>query len=454
MIHIMNKINWKRTLLLYFVIAVVAFSATRVEHSAYGSVPTLKVEPGTQPAPGLAPQNAKTITFTKVKLTAVDGDVVIRNLVIQNTGLSDDDVFSKVGFIGTPAYIAGTAFNTNHLYETKTSFTIKASTAVQLTLYGDMASSLSSWQGQKAALGLLRIDTDAPIIGTLPIVGPAQTINSTIVIGTLTTSAGPQDPARSKALELGTKRVVFTSTKVAVDGAEPIILKSAKWTQLGSVAIADLANVKAIVTLKDVVKEFAVTISTDGKDYSADFGSSIVMDKGDTAEVAILGDVVSGAGRTVSFKLMGSNVKGLGGTYGYNIKAATTHTDYTHTVGSGSLSVSPANLLSYMGEPKLGEIILTVKGEPIEISEFGIALTSGARTKVKLWDGWGNAVAGPVDSSSDGRVLWRQVWTAKEGTNKYYVTSTDLGSFEDKFWVRGIGKNTKKEYSVTGLPTP
>ena len=209
----------------------------------------LKIESGDQPASTLAPHDAQSLAFTIVKLTAIGTkDITVKNIVVERRGPADDAAFAAISISGTPLLMDELSLNAKHQYETKKSFIIKSGETMELTIYGNMASGLTAYDGEKPSLALVRVDTDAKIDGALPIVGTTHTINANVAIGTIAVSQGSRDPGTARTFAVGTKDVVFTSVKTDIGSQEGIRLTSVTWTQLGSMGAVDLANLKTYVT--------------------------------------------------------------------------------------------------------------------------------------------------------------------------------------------------------------
>ena len=420
--------------------------------------PVLKIEPVSHPDPTLAPQSAKSLTFTKVKMTAVGGDVVITNMVIQNTGTASDGVYSKVGFTGTPEYISSQGLNSVGQYETDNTkiktITLKDGATMDVSLYADMASDLSAYNGQQASLGLVRVETDAVIEGALPIVGTSHTINSSIALGTMTIAKGPSDPGVAQALEISTTKQIFTAAKISVGSNDAVTVTSIKWSGLGSIAPDDVANVKTYIVYKNSVTEHAVSLSSNQKDYTSSISPGLTIGKGEIAEAYIAGDIVSGSGRNLQFKLLGSSVKGTSASYGYTVKGSSSFTGSAHTISSGTLTVAPANLFSFQGEPRMGDVVFSVKGEAIDISTFDIRPVSESVSGVSIWDSRGNRIAGPANPSPDGLIHFDGRWRVSPGITVYYLTSYHGGDFYGAFNVTGTGVSSGRTTTIRELGNP
>lgn len=412
----------------------------------------LKVEAGTQPTATVAPPNAKAVPFTVIELTAVGSrDIRINGLTIENKSVASDGVFSEVGVSGAPIYLEEFALNADHRRTTKKSFIVKAGTTMEITLYGNMASDLSSYGGQAPALSLVAIDADAPIEGSLPVAGTTHTTNNNLTIGTVGLTRGALDPNSNQEFVLNTKDAVLTSARVDAGSQEGIVLQFVTWTDYGTIALSDLANVRTVIIANGTTTSYETASDPyylGGKQWTADLGSGIFIPKGGSAEIALRADIASGANHTIEFDLETGFIQAAGQTYGYTLQNSATVVGSIHTITTGAMNASPANQTQYRGEPQLGEVTLDVKGEPMEIRSFELQLSQAGITGVKLWDSAGMLVAGPANPSSSGKVTWTSTWIAPVGKTIYHVTGSSSGNFEKTPAITAKGIHSKKDVTT------
>ncbi|PIT96887.1 hypothetical protein COT82_00800, partial [Candidatus Campbellbacteria bacterium CG10_big_fil_rev_8_21_14_0_10_35_52] len=287
----------------------------------------------------------------------------------------------------------------------------------------------STRDGGIPRLDVIAINTGATVSGSLPITGTSQTINASLTIGTATPERGSLDPsADAGSKEIGTTGYIFSSLRVTAGSAEKIRMHSIRWNQSGSAASSDLDN---LVTIVGGV-EYPMTVSADGKYYTASFGDGIVIDKGLSKEVSIKGDIVSGSGRTVTFDLYkATDLYVIGETFKYGISADDGDTTggsiaegtfndeltpaypaYDVTISAGSVSsISKSNIVAAQNiailspNQPLGAFEVEVRGEPISIQQmiFNLQATTDEAeniTSISLVDQNGSVVAGPVDGAS------------------------------------------------------
>lgn len=430
----------------------------------------LRVDPGTQPANNIAPGSAARLPFTQIKLTASnDGDVTVSGVTVERGGPATDSSFLGVVLLDENSMQIGIAktLNSSHQVVIGDPFVVKAGQTRTLTIGGNMdtKTNLASHAGDVASLSVVGVNTSATVSGSLPITGAAHTINSSLTIGSVTTSRGSLDPGASQTKNVGTTGYTFSSVKITAGSAEKVYLKSIRWNQTGSVGSGDLANVKTYVdgTAYDVV------ISSDGKYYSSTFpGDGILIDKGFSVDVSIKGDIVGGSSRTVDFDIAKRTDIGIygaeinkgasGGNWGFGIMpplassaatadgAAFNNVDDPYydaaqvTVNTGTMNVSVATAVAaqnigvnLLNQP-LGALSVDVKGEEISVASitFNVSLVGeGASadvddiTNAVLVDETGSVVAGPVDGSAtdsggnEGTLPFTDTITFKPGVHTY-----------------------------------
>jgi len=414
------------------------------------------VSAGTQPAATLAPYDAARVPFTNITLTNNGAaDATINGVTVERTGLAVDGNFAGVVLLdgdGAQLGIAKT-LNSNHQATIGGTFTIPVGQSRTYTVAGNMAAVGTVKAGEVASFAVVAINTGATVSGSLPITGAAHTINATLATGTVTAQRGPLDPNGAQTKEVGTTGYTFSSVKITAGSQEKVRLNSIRWNQASSSADSDLAN---LVTIVDGTS-YPATVSSDGKYYTSKFGSGIVMDKGNSVEVSIKGDIVSGSGRTIAFNIeKKTDVNLTGELYGYGITPPTTGTGITSgniwyaastvTVSTGSLSVTKAtsvgaqNVAINLSDQVLGGFDVEVKGEDISVASIvfnvnasAVAVNGSDLTNVSLVDANGTVVAGPVDGVAANTVTFSDTIIFPIGKNTYTLKgklSTDFSSDE------------------------
>ncbi len=386
-----------------------------------------------QPSDMLAPGGAARVPFTRVTLTATGGNVVVDSITVERQGSAVDATFSGVVLLDENGQQIGIAktLNSNHQANVGEPFTITSGTSKTVTIAGNM-SDVSTYDGQKPQLAVVAVNTSATESGSLPIVGATHTYNSGLAIGTATVARGLDDPNNSVNKTIGTTGYTFSGVRITAGSQEKVRVHSVRWNQSGSAASSDLSNV---VVVADGT-EYPTTVSSDGKYYTAMFGSGILVDKGNSIDVSIKGNIVGGPNRTVDFDLdKNTDIYLSGETYTFGItptiganqdsNSSSDDAEFNATgspwydatqvtIDAGSVSsVSRANEVgaqniaeNVSGQP-LGGFLVDIKGEAISVGQIvfgfeGISSTAGSAadlTGVTLVDQNGAILAGPVDGS-------------------------------------------------------
>ncbi|MES2088044.1 MAG: peptidoglycan-binding domain-containing protein [Patescibacteria group bacterium] len=394
----------------------------------------LTVSSPVQPATTIAPNGASRVPFTKITLTAGnDGDVTVNSLTIQRTGLAQDAAFASIVLIDEQGLQIGTSktFNSNHQTTLGDPFVIPRGTSRTLTVAGNMPTSGSSYSGQVATLTVVGVNTSATVTGSLPITGAAQTMNSSLTLGTATLYSSQYDPASNLNKSIGDTGVKFSGIKVTAGSAEDVTLWSVRWNQTGSAGASDIAN---LVTVLDGTS-YPTIVSADGKYYTTLFPNGIAIQKGFSKEFYIQGDIVGSgsANRTVEFDLYNASDLYLSGnTYNFGVTATpnstgtltstsrskfTTSTPFyggsivtinagtVTTVSKSTTAGAASNIAINVPNQVLGAFDTNIKGEPISVQSmvFHLSSNSSATTKVitsvSLVDKNGSVVAGPKDAA-------------------------------------------------------
>lgn len=384
----------------------------------------------------LAPRGATRVPFTNFTVTAgTDGDVTVNSVAVQRVGLGQNAAFDGVTLINldTGEQI-GTAktFNSNNQANIGAPMVVKAGTTVRLQVAANMAASLASYAGEAPAISVVGVNTTAAISGATPITGAYHTINATLSVGSLALDTSNAFAANSNATkEIGTTGFRVSGFRLTAGSSEDVRVKSIRWNQTGSVSSTDLANVQTFVG----GTAYPTTVSTDGKYYSTNFGSGILIPKGNQVEVYLSYDIVgsNASGRTIIFDVdKTTDIFATGETYGYGISPAagttnvpanrtatglTTETNgspyiYANqvtTTGAAVTTISRANevpsqniAINVPNQP-LGGYVVDLRGEAMTVQSqvFTIASSTGGNgllTNVTLVNQNGAVIAGPVDA--------------------------------------------------------
>jgi len=433
-----------------------------------GSGLTVTLAPD-QPASGLFGESFASRAFTKLKFTASsDGDVSVKALLVERTGQGADAAFNGVIPLDDDGIRFGTAktFSSDHRLRLTEKFVVKAGQTRTITIAGDSDNNQDAYNGQLVSLSLVGVEVDgsAAINASYPMVGATHTVNSTLAIGALTLAKGSYDPGSGLTEEIGTTSYIFSGLRLTAGTNENVLVKSIQFNQSGSASITDLANVKVVLD----GTTYDTTVSSDGKYFTANFGSGLQIDKGLNKELYIKGDVTGGSARTVDFDLYryaDLQVKGL--TYGYELLPSATETTADNDddsefqtaeprydasqvyINAGTITAQNApavgaqNVAVNLSNQPLGGLLVDVKGEDITVASmnFDMSITKDAGdsvdtddvTNITLVREDGVVVAGPVDGVAAGNnaVRFTDTVTFKPGRTVYTLKGkigTDIGS--------------------------
>lgn len=439
--------------------------------------------PPDMPPQTLAPQKAANVPFVKAVFTASsDGDVTVKSVTVERQGLSDDAVFDSIVLLDERGVQVGNTrtLGSDHRVTLNEPFVVKAGTSRNMTVGGNMASSLSSQAGQVAVLAIVGADAGtSPVNANLPIRGNGMVINATLAIGSVTLAKGPRDPSVNQLKEVGIKDIIFSSIRVTAGSAEDVQVVSVRWNQSGSAANSDFANLKTYVENTP----YDVTVSSDGKYYASFFGSSELIKKGESKEIYVKGDVVGGSGREVDLDIFRrTDLVVYGVTYKYNLLPpdgsdnSGTDDSAFHLgtlpwydasrvdVQKGSLRVesSPAvpagNVAEGTATQGLAAFKLIAKGEAAQVTKFVFDVDIGGSgngstsdlTSVALYDQNGVVVAGPVDgvdgTAPDGTLTYTNTFTVPVGETTYTLKGKVGTDFDD---TRTIIIKTNPDVDIT-----
>lgn len=420
---------------------------------------SLSVFAGSQPANSLAPQGASRVPFTTLTLTAGTSDVTVNSITVERSGFAQNAVFSGVVLLDSNGTQIGVqkSLNSNNQAMVGEPFVVRAGTSMTVTVAGNMNSSLGSYAGQVAGLNVVGVNTSASVAGSFPIMGAQHTINATLSLGSATVDRSTFDPASAQTKEIGTTGYKFSGVRITAGSAEQIRLRSVRFNQTGSASSNDLANVMIYVD----GTAYPTTVSADGKYYQAVFAGGILIDKGNSKDIYIQGDIVGtgAANRTVKFDIdRTTDLYLTGETYMYGItplgsgagfSAGTPwYTGYAVTISAGSIttiqkatSVAAQNIAVNVPNQVLGGFQTDIKGEPISVQSmtFSIATTGtvvgtpSVITNITIVDQNGAVVAGPVDATVSGAatqsVTFTDTITFPVGPRTYTVKGRLPSSF-------------------------
>lgn len=494
-------------------IAAVCGNSTTGGGTVTPTGPGLSISAGAQPANAIAPEGASRVPFTTFTIANNTGAVVtVTGVTVLRTGLGSDSTLAGVALVDASSNTQlGTAktLNSNHQVTVGDSFTLNPGQSKMITVVGNMASNLDSYSGQIVSLQVVAINTTSPVSGSLPINGASHTINSNLSIGTANSYVSSYDPnTTSLTKSIGDTAVKFAGVRVTAGTAEAVRLWSVRWNQSGSASASDLSNVMVYVD----GTSYPITVSSDGKYYTASFSGGIMIDKGLSKDIYVQGDVVgsSVSGRTIEFDIYkNTDIYLTGETYGYGVTvtpggntastataasqfltsdATTSGTIGTPFFSASQITVNPGsatsisrastvaaqNIAVNVPNQVLGGFTTDFRGESVSVQNttfhFGYGNTTDngeLLTSVSLVDENGAVVAGPKDAEATGgnsqKVAFTDTITFPVGQHTYtlkgklpstisngqtIVASTTPSSTSD--WSGITGQTSGNSITLTG----
>ncbi len=277
---------------------------------------SLSISAGEQPTWSLAPAGALYVPFTNFTLTAGAEEVTVNTITVERVGLGSDSAFTNIDlFDDAGAFIDDAYFKSTHRATFNEQITIPAGTSVTFSVVGDMKADLTEHKGERPALAVVEINASVPLSGALPIIGTAQTVNSSLVIGTATATLSLDDPTGNRTRYINDIGIRFSGIRVLAGSQEDIRLNSITWEQMGTVAASDIQNITT--TANGVVYGTEV----DGRYYTSIFPDGILVKRGETVDAVISGDITTtGSNRTIKFDITdATDVDIAGEMYGFGI---------------------------------------------------------------------------------------------------------------------------------------
>lgn len=444
--------------------------------------PGLSISASAQPANALAPQGASRIPFTTFTLTNNSGAAVaVNSITVQRTGFGVDANFSGIVLLDQNGLQIGTSktLNSNHQANIGDTWTLNAGQSVTLTVAGNIATGQTT-AGQIVSLQVVAVNTSAPVNGSLPINGASHTINTTLSLGSVSTTTSSFDPGAAQTKSIGDTSVRISGLRFTAGSAEDLKLYNIRWRQVGTASSVDISNVQVDVN----GTKYPATIDATGKYYTVQFPGGLSITKGNSVDVYIQVDI-SGSGaaaRTIKFDIdKVTDVYFVGQLYGYGVAPSGTYTPwftaYTTTVAAGTATtigkateVAAQNIAANVSNQVLGGFVTDFKGEAVSITSLPITIAtssdmSGVITSISLVNENGAVVAGPTDEAatctssctttfSDSVTFptGRHIWTIKgkipsgASNNSTVIVSTNPGN-----WGSPTGQTSGNSISLSGV---
>lgn len=382
------------------------------------------------PASGTVVKNAARYPFLKVNITAGSDAAASVKLEVQRSGLSVNADFSSIAFLDGVSQVGNTKTLNSDNKCLSDSIVVPAGTTRSITVVGNMYSTLSPGT---AVLSITNVTSTGSVTASLPIASNPMSLSNAVSIGTATADRGAYDPnlgGVSTSKEIGTTAYTFLSYKLSAT-TEDQQVEYIRFTNQGSIAASDLANVKLYID-----NSFYMNGTLIGDVVEFSFATNpVVIVKGYSKEFSLVADIVGGSARTIDFdidKVTDVAVKGL--TYGYYITpSAALNGGNTIVVSAGKLTISKSNTIPVgnitegQNNVAIGAWNLKAQGESVEISasQFDIDMTgstatTSAITNCTLYGPNNTAVTGAVHpNTTTGVVAFTDTITAPVGDNVY-----------------------------------
>lgn len=423
---------------------------------------SVTVSAAAQPVNSLAPLGATRVPFTTFTMTNnSNAAVTVSSVTVQRVGLGVDNNFSGIVLLDSNGLQTGTAKTLNSNHQTNLDgFTLAAGASQTFTVAGNISSSASANSGQIVGLQVVAINTSATVSGSLPINGASQTINTTLTLGSVSTTTSSYDPGAAQSKNIGDAGVRVSGLRFTAGSAEDLKLYNVRWRQVGTASAADFANVMTFVNDTG----YPTVISADGKYYTTVFPGGLLIPKGNSVDVYTKVDIVgsNAASRTIDFDIdKVTDIYFVGQTYGYGVAPSGTNTPwfsgFVTTINAGSATtigkateVPSQNIAVNVPNQILGGFVTDFKGEAVSVASIPMTIATssgftgaGPITSISIVNANGVVVAGPVDQASSCTTgctitftdtvtfpVGRQVYTVKgkipsgTGNNSTVVVST------------------------------
>ena len=389
-----------------------------------GTIPTtggqISVSASAQPVNSLAVVSASRVPFTTFTVTNnSSAAVTVNSVTVQRVGLGVDANFSGVVLLDQNGLQTGTAktLNSNHQANLD-GFTLAAGASQTFTVAGNIQTDAGGADsGQVVALQVVAINTSATVSGSLPISGASHTINTTLTLGSVSTTTSSYDPGAAQTKNIGDSGVRVSGLRFTAGSAEDLKLYNIRWRQVGTASASDISNVMTFIGDTG----YPTTLSADGKYYTTIFPGGLLIAKGNSIDVYTKVDLTgsNSASRTVDLDIdKVTDVYFVGQTYGYGIAPSGTgtpwFTGYVTTINAGTattigkaVEVAAQNIAVNVPNQVLGGFATDFKGEAVSVTSLPITIATSSGfygsdviTSISIVDSNGVVVAGPVDEAA------------------------------------------------------
>ena len=284
---------------------------------------------------------AELVNGLSLNFTAGASDVVVTGLNVTRGGLSADSDLQNVYLVDGAKVVATNLGINNGLINFSSSnlFTVKAGTTKNIKVAFSISSSITTSKTYVLSLAnTSAVAASASVNATYPIMGNVLTGTVVSQLGALTINNASAGNTSASALAVNAGQTNFLVGQFTVQASNQTVqVKSLKFTNTGSTAIADIQNIKLYngATLLGAA-------STSASDNTVTFdlsASPMQLTSGQTAVLYLYADVMGGVNRNFQFSIQ----------HNYDVVAQ----DMMYNVGilpalTGSLSTSFPVSLSYV----------------------------------------------------------------------------------------------------------
>ncbi|MFC1598725.1 beta strand repeat-containing protein [Patescibacteria group bacterium] len=384
--------------------------------------------PAGQSVPGGAVTPATDVIFTKINLTAGSAAVDVSKIRVTRTGLSADaDLASLKLLSGATQLDTAQTLNSSHQATFNVNRTIAANSTLVVTVMGNLAvtAGANSAEFRIGIASSTDVVSNASSVTGAPVWGNTMTAVNTNV-GALTIAQSGSMPALGSTVDLNATETFF-GMRLTAGSVEDVQINSftLKTGNNSSINVGDLTEIEVINdTTGDTIA--TMTDTEANGDIVVDLmGDPLILEKGNTRDIIVRAKVVDGAGRVVAFDIhdgVSFMINAVGKLYGFGVAlndgggwtVVTTGVGVGVTVNQGTVTVSKSDTSPAAGNIPIGGTEITVadfaydlQGEDVRFGTTvvslnvvsavaGVSLCTVILDNVKLVDGSGDVLAGPV----------------------------------------------------------
>jgi len=317
-------------------------------------------------------------------------EVKITNLKLKRLGVSGDATLSKIYLYDGATRLSDEAVVSSGIItwnNTTGVITIPANTVKTIAVRADIAALVggSAPTGQTIGVGIAAaadITSNATVAGSFPVNGSIHTTAAANLATISFTNSTGTTPATNGSLSPQSNFIMFENTVTV--GTRAVNLKSITFRNIGSVAQADLQNLKLLV---DGVQVGSTIVSPQSDGYfTFDLSSAPIKLETGGRIIKVVGDVVGGSTKTFMITVYkASDVIATDTEYGVNVLAQNAGASFSpvqagqQTVATGALSITKrtdstsGNIAKGASQVTLAKYDLKATGEPIKIENLRVS---------------------------------------------------------------------------------